>query len=144
MTNLTQWLAAQRALCEAATQPGPWIVCASKDIGKNWLIGTGREDADGNYYGVTTDGVHASELQQSGSKADADFIANWSPDRAARVLAQVEQAVRALGALEQVAKANWKDIITRQELIVAESIADTCRDFAANLRAALTALLEAP
>jgi hypothetical protein len=108
-TDLPARLAEWQRIARAATQPGPWIVCAGKDIGKDWLIGVGRQDADGKDYGVTTDGVHASELCMGTPKDDATHIATWSPDRALLV-------IEALKSAHNYCKLEAKDFQVRGEL----------------------------
>jgi hypothetical protein len=105
LARLAEW----HRIARAATGPGRWLVCRSKDIGKNWLIGVGRDDDTGEHYGVTTDGVHASELCMGTPKDDATHIATWSPDRALLV-------VEALRAAHNYCKLEARDFQVRGEL----------------------------
>ena len=61
-----------RALADAATSP-PWRVATEDDVSDNWLVCIGRS-LDGHTYYVTTDHVHASELEGD-ARNDAEFIA---------------------------------------------------------------------
>ena len=61
-----------RALADAATS-APWRVATEDDAGDNWMVCMGRS-LDGHTYYVTTDHVHASELEGD-ARNDAEFIA---------------------------------------------------------------------
>lgn len=61
-----------RALADAATS-APWRVATEDDVSDNWLVCIGRS-LDGHTYYVTTDHVHASELEGD-ARNDAEFIA---------------------------------------------------------------------
>jgi hypothetical protein len=61
-------------LAEAATT-APWIIEAGDYSGSNWLVASlGASCIDDKCYTVTTDHIHASELEGD-AKTDAEFIA---------------------------------------------------------------------
>ena len=66
-------LAELRRLASKATTP-PWRVATDADVDDNWLVGFGRSVHDNQTYYVTTDHVHASELEGD-AKTDAEFVA---------------------------------------------------------------------
>ena len=66
-------LANLRRLADRATTL-PWRVATGDEAGDNWLVGFGRSTADNCTYFVTTDRVHASELQGD-ARSDAEFVA---------------------------------------------------------------------
>jgi len=66
-------LANLRRLADKATTP-PWRVATDADVGDNWLVCMGGSIDDNHTYYVTTDHVHASELEGD-ARTDAEFVA---------------------------------------------------------------------
>ena len=77
----------------------PWIVEAGEYSGRNWLIGGSA--VDGKTYFVTTQNVHASELEGDAS-TDADFIAHARADVPA-LIAEVRSLRAKLDAVPEYA-----------------------------------------
>jgi hypothetical protein len=100
-SRLDEWA---RLASRAST--GPWRIDLSKNVGNNWLVAEFGGDDDGHSYIVTTDNVHASELEGHGAKADAEFVA------AARVaLPVLIEAVRVYRRLINLHPPRPEDII---------------------------------
>ena len=53
---------------------GPWKADIKENVGKNWLLASMGADRDGAQWILTTDHVHASELDGD-AEADAKFCA---------------------------------------------------------------------
>lgn len=75
MNATIERLAEIKARCAKAST-APWIWETGPYSGSNWLIGS---SVDGLDYHITTDHVHASELNGD-AKTDAEFIANARQD----------------------------------------------------------------
>lgn len=66
---------------------GPWT--AARSPVEDWLIGTLGEDEHGTVY-LTTDGVHASEMNGASALNDGEFIA-WARNNIGRALRELER-----------------------------------------------------
>ena len=66
---------------EPKVSTGPWMADATVNVGENWLVAHCGYGRDGKDHLVTTDHVHASEMDGD-AKTDAEFIAlvrnHWS------------------------------------------------------------------
>lgn len=69
-----------KARLNAATR-GPWKSCQASECFENWPVcpSLGTDD-DGANWAVSTDGIHASEMDRGDAKTDAEFIAHARQD----------------------------------------------------------------
>ena len=129
--NLTpEQLDVDQALCDAAST-GPWKAHGESEVGKNWLIASVGEDADGCDHFVSTDKVCTSEYDGS-ADTDAKFIA------AART--GWPAAIAEVRRLREI-------VVRYQEGVHGEFCGgdfETCHNCVPQLRAALTGTRDVP
>ena len=64
----------------ADSTTGHWVIVTDKTkVGEDWLVGFGNSAIDGMDYYITTNRVHASELDGD-AKIDAELVVNAKKD----------------------------------------------------------------
>lgn len=89
---------------------GPWRCNTADHAGEDWLIGSFGNDEDRGDMILTTDRVHASQLDGDGAGADVDFIVLCRNN-----IAQIVDGLRVAALLDEPELPNIPHPLTASE-----------------------------